>query len=521
MQFLSPADIGEVKTEAIGYQKKSPFARELISLFQEIIDYREEHHGEPQKAESVLTLGNRMINERLPPLILKHTGIRIVSITYSRRPTSNICISPILDNDLATVVAMNRSSGNPSNSLFVRWRKAASKTYVPLTVAQYEQIRDSLDLTTGKIDRDKLFVKDSRPLPVNAKLRLDLFVMLLAKDRLHEKCDYLTAEQLTAIILHEIGHVIATVEVCAEQHARCEQLREITEAVLNQDDPDTQIKMAKTLIQADTGKGNAGAAKSADALNELIRAEQVPSTLTSIRTVVNFLVGFVLLTIVSPFWVLRKVIGDIDSFAWKGQQNGKLSDVPPVMANAMHIMEYWADGYAAQHGLGAELSEALNVMGTYAATGYLGTAKTVSIWRTSKLAWYACHGMLVLHHVVYGKSWRECAHPDAIERLRGMRRVLINNLTVANVDDELKNLILDDLDRLEKVVGRIKPTRQLIGTLRDLNDFFNRHLTVGAMLAVVTTGKLTTEYDRLHRNVMDLVSNNLFAAAERLELRRK
>ena len=501
-----------VAVEGIGYTGYSQLAADLVRLFQSTIDYREKLSGEPKKVEQVIIHALKGLEE-LPKIVAKHTGFDIHKVKVSKTPDMMFAISPFIANRMATAVATMRAEGEG----YYRELQDSKKYGKILSYEEYKSISKAIDQGSGRFDRKKL-----TPSLISAKiggtLYFDHLSAFLAKELIHVSLDYMTAEEIAAIVLHELGHVYDTLETAGYQFRRNELLEQ---ARINFMKNAPEMERLKLIREANKEIKDEVVAQNEEALTYVLDHEDLPKDQgipIFIRACILALGTLILIPLCLPFKALRFILGisgdisdDVD--IWPG----KLTDIPSHL-KFFQNGETSADAFVVQHGLGAGVVSGLEKIMQYSRLESISSpGKTPSTNRSSKAAWWYSYGAFILCHGVFFASDRLRVHPRDIDRLKKVRRSLIKNLTTPGViPTEMAELILADIDGVDKALVNLSKMTKFVNLHDACREFVVRHLTVGAIIKSITDGKRRIEYTKLIDDIDNMLSNSLYEKSARL-----
>ncbi len=205
--------------EAINFQPNSQFPKELVRLFQQVFDkvkqYEEEHTTKSadeifQKHKYLKDVIEKEVGTDLLKCIEKYTGFKVREITscLPENLNSTFDVHVQIHNttesfeELCETISASSGYGKPSTSI------GESKIIKEIT-----DINRSLDKVKGTISRGSKW-------NVTINIPVGLFVV---KDILNLKADecQMSAENMAAVLLHEIGHIFAWVECLGDIAYMC------------------------------------------------------------------------------------------------------------------------------------------------------------------------------------------------------------------------------------------------------------------------------------------------------------
>jgi hypothetical protein len=182
--------------EAIAYQgKASPLAGDLIAIFQDIIDYRDKLSGvtNQQLMAATTTYAERMLRSKLPPAVEKHTGVLFELAFEVGKVSNTLCVCYIAHPALS----------NEGNRVF------PTEEIPPVDLQKrLAALRKSFDDYQGK------FLSDAGKSIINRRATLKTCLETLFFPQFyHTKAKAITADEMAAYVLHEIGHIVSLAEM--------------------------------------------------------------------------------------------------------------------------------------------------------------------------------------------------------------------------------------------------------------------------------------------------------------------
>ena len=520
----------EGSLEAIKFQANSTFPAELTELFQRIIDFGNEHdnfHGKPDSSESALMKHTRMktfmledIDPKLTVIVKKHTGIDVKEFIHSL-PTSTDAICSIYcwlsGADEVVIKVLNSANGYSEDEL----RK--SKTF-----SEMVGVSRSLDRNKGKILNSVKFLAVKIGLPVG---------IFCVRDFLPNTNDdvQFRASEITAIILHEIGHVFGWVEYAADLsyvgYYGNNSLRAI----------DDKFKKDKVSITKEVLKSTDRIAGGVDnkslhefiansklimsnALNAILVYDDVtPDSndqliykwnflIVVVSTIIRFLTGISMI-INLPVMYIVSYLFDCVNF-----DTSKASRELVNTSTQYTMYERLADEYVSRFKMSRYLNDGLNRLGiVYDALEKYGYGSPVfsNILRNSMILRLISIISLIPHNFFYsilgivvgGKSSYEA---DSI-RLRRNVNNMIDLLKDSKIDASVRNEIVFEIDKMNRDIKN-----QSSFVLDTLNSAYRFIVALPAnsitklFSSTIGDTSINSEYVKLFTKLDDMLSNKSF-----------
>ena len=262
---------------------------------------------------------------------------------------------------------------------------------VPLTspiIEDLTHLAECIDLKKGRLTTSKYGRKRDKPLYVPA-MYFDVNGAFCAEDFVSTEhySEPFTAREVTAIMLHEVGHAMTVIEHAGDIYVT--RARILAEANAFKRVKDTSVLKAfltefkNGVLNDVTAQANALAAKAGGegtflrkatgTVNGLVTCLDkliVEDTSASVGTAIKAFIGNFFARIL---WLVLYLFADLimlcmgiffwtettDMFVWdRGQFNEKLGDTP-ANYNRTFLLERWADEFATRLGYGPELASGL------------------------------------------------------------------------------------------------------------------------------------------------------------------
>lgn len=235
--------------EGIAFQPNSKLSQELIAIFNDLKKFPSTLPNDPAKDFNkyfleTLNYFEKVTTPKLQKSIHIHTGLNVEKIicreTY---PKNEACYTGFF----ATTVGKLDKNGLRSEKWFINIERivagGATKTAHTSveTADQLNNLIAKFDDTVGRFQVDTK-IQDL----VNVILIVDLVSICFVEQVLHEKLSSYTSEETTAIILHELGHVIGAISYAKYTNYSIEVIRKAFEHFDTYASEEEKIKFIKT-----------------------------------------------------------------------------------------------------------------------------------------------------------------------------------------------------------------------------------------------------------------------------------
>ncbi len=513
--------------EAIDYQgTSSKFANDLIVFFQDIIDKRDNEFSKLSKLDAMVSTREYFNEKKLIAILNKHTGFSYNLFLYKKR----------LSFMFATIIGADNNIYRSFSSMFMFKARDKKK---PKTFAKHLDIlKSNFDKKTGMLKdkggKQKLF---------NPKITMYFCLDTAFLTQYYDKKNsMLTAGEIAAIVLHEVGHNVTFIDRMGKLHRTLNVLSEPVSI---------NIKSFKDLKQ--TGKnvnqlldmvdGNVPSKQSAVFRSVITTLEESAKDdrFKRFNIVLFILAAFIYMCVVT-IWTSARA-GRLVRIAWGatmkqnaiiksvfsnllgtnqsqlydlvvGNQEKKDSDFKHVLVDGTDV-EFEADKFATMHGVGPLLVSGLDKMYTIMTssakiTTRFGTATSIGL-----SAHYACIKALIEFNT---SDIDYESHGKSKERNRQIGKTLLSILRANNIPKEVEQEILLQYKYFLVEAERAQK-HQTTGRNRykTFQKIINKILTLNGLLGFIVNGKVDQDYLAVMEAARDLANNELIYTRKRLE----
>ena len=545
--------------EAINYQQSYKLGDELANLFQTVIDYRD--HGisydgvdpswkaraEHRISEIRKFCRNKNIFGEMVKLIDKYTNIKITEIEaeyvddFSLRPPADFAISAAICETATSIAQQERASGY--GSLGVEYWNEEEHNILD----DIESMADLVDLEHGGLIKNAKTKPSGIPIYVK-KIKVCQNTMFLVKDFIDiDDSEQLTAKEIASLILHEVGHVMFTVEHSRDAYLYWGRIRtdlttlakkgkfkeaakalgaldKVVKKVTNlPDDKNDKEGMQRKIVKKAIMTSKAINAVT-NAINKFNPNDEVGGIGVMGRTVANIL-SVVICTVAST---IGAVIGAFwayfNSIEWNYTTNGfknladllneKVSD-RMINSNMSFFIERSADEFAVRCGYGAHLAKALAKIYMYEdmySTGEIACNRTMHgvWWYSAMISTYQNWCKFCFYFVEDGESLYESLYNRIRRILQNTKGIFRNeNLDPAIAIEWIQKCdeIKAEMDK-NKSFGDTDFAKALANTFRNItiinpNNLYN----------LIIDGKLSRDCAILEDRLDDFNNTSLYMLA--------
>ena len=524
--------------EAISFNANPKLGKDLENFFQKIIDYRDKYYPSPAATDTVKR--QLIINDvckkfissvqELTSIIAKDTGFQLTKIIvmggleYPVTGFFGIATYPRWINEWQFQDVHSRMTGTQG---------VDSKNYEK-TAEELGKLAKGIDKPTG-IANGK-YRKEFKDLRI--ELYFDMNYAFLRDFFLPEQ-NALTAAELTAIILHELGHMTTFTEHFGDQF--CTQLGgrdTIRDALLNAKTPrqlhDT-IKKVDAIVERINKANPDGhlpiiAQIYGNARDFLLSKLSSTDLEDDENSYIQVFVWFVSTVILSCLWILIVAVSwytspiiflshELSKIDYAADRGGKkISDTTTSSSNMFKI-ERWADEFATRQGYGAELATGLNKL-VSDFEKYInltqGNCNSNVVRNSSLFTVYCTAFSYVLNILSPTSNLDPVIYEDIYNRIKRIRENILGVFKNTDMSADLRNFYLRQLDTLEEQMENNKKFRHTeVG--KALRNVANNLLNPARWATMLADGNMHKDFELLANQVDAMSNNELYSIAARLK----
>ncbi len=414
--------------EAIDFQMSSKLGKRLTDLFQTVIDYRENlDYGAMTNAQDQRTFRLKEVDyffkskcaDKFKKIVEEETGVAIDKL---------YCFGG--DTEITGMFAVDLSFGNEEAAADILGNMSGTSTGsygAKEVVEDMMSMADHMDLKHGRVTSKTYGTHKKRRYLIPA-MYFDINCAFNAHDFVPIKtAEALTAREIAAIMMHEIGHAMSTIEHASDCFCTVDRITNYTRNLqseveirdfLNQF-VDRLIPHCTKILKSLDIKGPEVKSinktfdtlfSASKAMRQFVSEEQRDESI--FRTLGSMLInGFIawIKVLCGIFWnlvfwisipmywtyeIARIMYADTNS------AGGKAGDLKTT-TNNMFLIERWADEFVSRQGFGDDLASALNkIQDIFKMTAMYGTVTSARVRNWA--LWYYLMAMCVW---ISDKTW--------------------------------------------------------------------------------------------------------------------
>lgn len=540
--------------ESIDFQTSSTLGTDLSRVITSAMDdvdkiWKDSNQNGEHFRNAVTDYCMKKFASALSSVIMKDTGIDVISIQFYGRNLQNasfglFAIELGLD-DVGTVLKlMDRESGIDTHTY-----TKADKRYLE----DLNHLVDLLDPTKGKLKSNK-YGKDNKHV-IHVNIHFDMEFAFMSKylfaDKIDKEQAVPTADEITAIMLHEIGHMMTLVEHSFDMFATANRVREnvhIVDIKKLRNDPKAMSnfidehkkilnRIKKVTVMLPNTQQNAKLSKNIKSISaavdrlELLKIS-AKDTLSMnalgyklymfvIAILANVLTAFLISLIIGSMVTLGNYIlaatinlDNNRSISTSGKTTDRGSGY-----NQLFLIERWADDYTAHQGYGPELASALNKL-DYAYKNYLMMFDDKKLRHST---WFLslceiASKFLDLPGVLCAPPLLDGIYEDDVRRIERIREdtyaFFRNN---KDVPPTVINAYLNKIDKLNVQIKKAEDAQFWSRGTRETLSKIWFNLTPTGIYSLLNDGNLQKDLDLLNNQVDAMRNNSLYYWSDKIK----
>jgi hypothetical protein len=493
----------------------SKLGKELEALWQEVIDYRDTKLKDvpfKAKCQAIQNFFAKNTAKRFMDIVFKHTGLNIVQVIF--KPHFETCFCTWIGigkgqfNQRGTAQIEGILNGQ-CNSMVGDWLSNNE-----FTVRELMVMAKSYDPSKGLIKPE---YRKQIASWVKCAMGFDIALGFLSNDYLpaNAGCEYLTARELTAIMLHEIGHNLTLVEHAADLYAKQSMFKALEEAFTRQADSKKALQLANETASLARMKGWV---KEADALQET--ASRIAKDLEtagksknpiSERKIIFSLIGSTFLLLFNVINTAMTVVfgNPTNELNRKGQKK-KLGDT--IINERMWTwQERKADEYAFSHGYGADQVRGLEkIMKFYNTIGR--SAEDIAHQRAIEQAGSNLSILTRINLAAYAnfafQDFGFRMYPPGSARYKEILKLSIKELKNHGASAEYVNKYMRDIEEIISLIDHMSAEDKYFEECLLKYKAFYKLCSIRSFVTWLVDGRVDTELSELIEKINNL-NNNL------------
>ena len=503
--------------EAMQAAVQSKFGKELDALWQSVIDYRDKELVNLDyriRYKKLKEFFHANCTKKFMDLTWKYTGLWISECRYVELWDSGFCTWMSFGpsgSGIGTVQIENILNGGYTEKY---WHMNIPDE---LSAKDLVTIASSYDKITGSIkkeDREK--IKQM----VQSVIGFDIRTGFLIEDFLPKGSgvNNFTAREITAIVLHEIGHTLTLVEHCADLYARSATFNYLSAAYMAAHETDYKgaVNLAKEAAAIMKLRDNEDAAKKVNSLATRFEADFAKAAAVGDPPTKRKLIGGLIMSVIYILFdaiaiPAQMIFGTGANAKYKASDQKKKFGDLRCNGRMVTWQERKADEYAFSHGYGSDQVNALHKLGQlFARIGKTEDEiekinamerlhKNISILDKMKLLVYA--------PIVCG-DWGYSLYPAGCQRFKELMALSVQQLKANAADPELVRKYMEDIESIKEKIDNCNKYDEYMAKVIKGYETFNSYISIPGIFDCIVHGRVARELDNLLDDIQTL-SNNM------------
>lgn len=497
--------------ELLGFQSRfSPLVVDMAALFTTVFELKQKLLAEGVETKEVIKKIRTFVNkaefrEQLIRIIYDNTGLTY-KLKYMPGPTFLIATQLHVN-----YKALQTGGYFTDTTVEVSKKQQSDAGNFEKTIKSLEKVRGQLDIDTGKLLKDPSAKRIFDYSAITLYLDPDA---LFTVDLFHEKAVCPDPYEITAIILHEIGHTLTVYEtVSVMSMTLSEQLQTVHMAPKSRKEVEKLYDRCKKSAPDD-----AWSKRLLEQCRDALDAKPKTSVFDAIIVHFVWVLLLILYSVITTFSLypinennlfIEKVLSPRNSY--------KTSDFKASRYNA-HMVEYRADAYVSNYGLSAQVLSGIDRIVTNSQLTGVGNSTKIPESPSKKMAWYT---FVEAVHVLFSSQLAICSlgYGDMERRASAIQNSILAQLRSEDIPEEIKKELLVSYTQAKEVAESIAAETKRTSRLYLLMVLVNKIIynVPGGILAVIFNGNASKHYQELMYLLDDLRANQLIYDAKRLD----
>lgn len=508
--------------EAMQAVLQSRFGRELDAIWQEIIDYRDKSLADMSyngKLSALKKFFRDTTVKKFVQCVWKNVGLHFSEVKITSLYTGSFCTWIFIDKDGKELQDGTTQIESILNADYIKRFFPMVSSMIKddhFTAEELMKIANSYDASSGAIkDSMKLQIRKF----VNPILGFDLELAFLIEDQLAKNSGLgnFTAREITAIILHEIGHTLTLVEHAGDCYARMSSFNYLTSAFrqANATKPDQAARLAEAVAAKIAKRGDSTNAERLNKIAAQYRNDIAKAGPSVDPTVIKKTVAGMLETVFCFIGDIINVpldilLGSPVSTRLASDQSGKKSDLP-LNRRLVTWQERKADEYAFTHGYGADQVAALDRLGKFFNRRGLSEKACRTLTEAERLhkdiGFFAKLHLFVMAPL-YAGDYSYSLYPEGAKRFRELLNLTIQQIKQHSTDPDYVAKYMKDAEYILNVVDNPDSRDEYIAKLYRGYDIFMKYFSLPSFLDWLVNGRVKRELEDVLNDAND-IGNNL------------
>jgi len=494
--------------ETVDFQGISKPGLEMVDLFNSVIEKR---NAEPTDVKRIKRVQAEQSNlrEGLTRICKQYFNIELRGTHFFSYRCGQFAMLPFFaDNSRFANEIMDGYTGTEMVDV------------LPETAEELEEVAEKFNKSTCMVTKNKMVGSIQRG-EITCTLYFDPFTAFLIKEVGNKNTRALTAEEITSIVLHEIGHLLIVVEHCADKYhqaieytaavdhfTKYASLKEqMKYAVTPKDTKDLLSKKQEQTLQAAQRAGDEVIARES---NFLSRAIVVFGSVC-----LTLYVSMMFLYLAVNLATSRTVISLVETLnVVTRTKKGKRSDQIFTLRN-MFLNERNADEFAVRHGFGEHLIAALKTLHDNHKLDFVGAnrynAESTLLWHLASLP------DMILIVAMGDSTGGGGVYEKQLARASRIIQGALKALKEEGCPEPLMDHYIKQYENTLSQQAKLKKDRKLIRASETVWNILEYWESPQSIIKMIVSGRLTDEYRKLLDDVDKIKTNRQYYHAAKFK----
>ena len=507
----------DTSTEAMQAQIQSKLGMELDNLWQKVIDYRD--------TQLIGISSFKARYSQINNFFMKNCALKFMDLVwkYVGLWISEIKVSEIWNGGFVTCSYMGGNPKKPygaiqiGNILSGGFIERYIGPIIPTSLSQKDLLEfvNSFDKAIGGIKKE---CREQIRTKCQAVIGFDIRTAFLLEDWLavNSGVTHPTAQEITAIVLHELGHTLNLVEHAAAQYARAASFNYLAEAYKanNSGNVAEAIQLAKKTADAAEKLGRPKVAKqlrrTADMVSKDIVSAGNAADLVTTKKLVNGFFSGVLGAFCDVFVVPFDIIFGLSNLKLGAADKAKKFGDLPVNARLATWEERKADEYAAANGYAAPLTSCLRKIDMLVARVGKTEEECARLTEAEnlrkKLGIWTILGMVISAPVACD-DYNDMLYPAGSDRFKEVLNTVIRQLKANGADPEYVQKYMKDIEIIKYNIDHYDRNCETFAKIIKSYEVMIEYISIPSICDMLVHGKIKRELDILIDDLQVLTGN--------------
>lgn len=517
-----------VATEAMAAQLQSKLGKSLDALWQDVIDFRDKNCLDMSRVNRFKTVRDyfhRNTVKKFCDIVWKEVGLWISEVSYIELWECGFATLICIDKDLDNHSNYGRGTLDIVNDLNGGYYERVYGGTIPehLSANELIMLAESYDPVKGGI-LDSM--KDKVRKLVRPKMLFDIRTGFCLEDFLppNSGVKNFTAQELTAILLHEIGHTLTLVEHAADKFARISTFKYLTDTFIKQNGTNAEeaVALGKAAANVLVKNGQPENAKKVTTMVTQFEKDMKkagPNCNPTAKSKLVFgLIGSLITIVFDVFFIAGNVLFGANTRRFNpAEMKKKYGDIP-CNYRLIEWQERKADEYAFSNGYGVHQVTALEKLHKlFARLGYsekdiakINLAeklhKDISVFKKLRI--------LILAPMITHDA-HMYTYPYASRRFKEMMNLMIQQLKSHNADPEYVAKYMADIEETLRAIEDYNKCDEFVIKVCKGYDLLISYFSIPGFYDMLMHGRIKRELENLVDDINKLNNNLLFFYGEK------